>query len=168
MAIDTPTTKIRASGYRKSPPSLKKLMTELKKFICALLKKLIRSEHGIQSDPAKSEAVLLLTLLRRLRRPILGRVPPHGAVIGNLSLELVTVDWGQSLIQEAIHGLSREIPDIRLLPRHDIHDLWLLTVAGHGRRTQIEAVRSPRGLLAGDLGGTGRGGRSTRARSGGS
>jgi hypothetical protein len=38
MAIDTPTTKIRASGYRNIPPSLKKLMTELMKFICALLK----------------------------------------------------------------------------------------------------------------------------------
>ena len=38
MAIDTPTTKIKASGYRNSPPSLKKLMTELMKFICALLK----------------------------------------------------------------------------------------------------------------------------------
>src|SRR5580658_1434593 len=38
MAIDTPTTKIKANGYRNIPPSLKKLMTELMKFICALLK----------------------------------------------------------------------------------------------------------------------------------
>src|ERR1700687_1718830 len=37
MAIDTPTTKIKANGYRNIPPSLKKLMTELVKFICALL-----------------------------------------------------------------------------------------------------------------------------------
>src|ERR1700737_3061363 len=147
MAIDTPTTKIKASGYRKNPPSLKKLMTELKKFICALLKKLIRSEHGIQSDLAKSEADLLLTLLRRLRRPILGRVRSHGPVIGHLTLELVTVDWGQSLIQEAIHGLAREIPDIRLLPRHDIHDLRLLPLAAHGGSVPIQSVHSPRRLF---------------------
>src|ERR1700722_1712107 len=38
MAIDTPTTKINASGYRNNPPSLKKLTMELMKFICALLK----------------------------------------------------------------------------------------------------------------------------------
>src|SRR5450631_663091 len=37
IAIDTPTTNIMANGYRKIPPSLKKLMTELMKFICALL-----------------------------------------------------------------------------------------------------------------------------------
>src|SRR5260221_7842078 len=54
MAIAPPTTKIKAKGYRKNPPSLKKLMTELKKFICALLKKLIRSKHQIQSDSVKS------------------------------------------------------------------------------------------------------------------
>jgi hypothetical protein len=43
---------------------LKKLMTELKKFICALLKILVRFVHGIQSDLTKSEVDLLLTLLR--------------------------------------------------------------------------------------------------------
>src|SRR6185437_1493578 len=37
MAIDTPTTNIKASGYRNIPPSLKKLTTEIMKFICALL-----------------------------------------------------------------------------------------------------------------------------------
>ena len=36
MAIDTPTTNIKASGYRKNPPSLKKLTTEFMKY--ALLK----------------------------------------------------------------------------------------------------------------------------------
>src|ERR1700721_3402221 len=40
MAIATPTTNIKASGYRKIPPSLKKLTAELMKFICALLNKL--------------------------------------------------------------------------------------------------------------------------------
>src|SRR5882724_2536146 len=39
MAIDTPTTNIKASGYRNNPPSLKKLTTEFIKFICALLDK---------------------------------------------------------------------------------------------------------------------------------
>src|SRR5271155_6125829 len=38
IAIDTPTTKIKANGYRNTPPSLKKLIAELMKFICALLK----------------------------------------------------------------------------------------------------------------------------------
>jgi hypothetical protein len=33
MAIDTPTTNIKANGYRNNPPSLKKLTTELMKFI---------------------------------------------------------------------------------------------------------------------------------------
>src|SRR5271154_4805026 len=39
MAIATPTTNIRASGYRNTPPSLKKLTAEFMKFICALLNK---------------------------------------------------------------------------------------------------------------------------------
>src|SRR5580698_2429103 len=39
MAIATPTTNIKANGYRKNPPSLKKLTAELMKFICALLNK---------------------------------------------------------------------------------------------------------------------------------
>src|SRR5260370_42460816 len=37
MAIDTPTTNIKASGYRNTPPSLKTLTIEFMKFICALL-----------------------------------------------------------------------------------------------------------------------------------
>src|ERR1700738_1393741 len=94
MAIDTPTTKIKASGYRNIPPSLKKLTTELKKFICALLKILVRSEHGIQPDSVKGEADLLLTLLRRFRCPILRRVRPHGIVIDHFTPELVPVDGG--------------------------------------------------------------------------
>src|SRR5712664_543957 len=130
MAIDTPTTKIKASGYRKNPPSLKKLMKELKKFICALLNILVRSEHGIQSDSAKSEADLPLTLLRcRLRCAILRRIRFYGLEIDHFTLELVTIDGCQSLVEEAIHGLAREIPNVRLLPRHDVHDLRLFAVA---------------------------------------
>src|ERR1700719_4184789 len=44
MAIDTPTTNIKASGYRNTPPSLKKLTTEFMKFICALLNNAYRFE----------------------------------------------------------------------------------------------------------------------------
>src|SRR5271170_4036583 len=54
MAIDTPTTNIKASGYRNSPPSLKKLTAEFMKFICALLNKPMPSEHNIQPDSVKS------------------------------------------------------------------------------------------------------------------
>src|SRR5208337_5415248 len=54
MAIDTPTTKIKASGYRNNPPSLKKLTTELMKFICALLKGTDPLKPQIQPDSVKS------------------------------------------------------------------------------------------------------------------
>src|SRR5450631_3554743 len=54
MAMETPTTNIKASGYRNNPPSLKKLTAEFMKFICALLDKLSLSEYAIQPDSVKS------------------------------------------------------------------------------------------------------------------
>src|SRR5450631_175328 len=133
MAIDTPTTKIKASGYRKKPPSLKKLMTELKKFICALLKILVRFVHGIQSDLTKSEVDLLLNLLRcSARSAVLWPIRFYDVEIDHFTLEFVAVHGRQSLIQQAVHRLARQIADIRTLPRHDVHDLRLLTVAGYG------------------------------------
>src|SRR5580693_7456124 len=50
MAIATPTTNIKANGYRNTPPSLKKLTAEFMKFICALLDKLYLCEYAIQPD----------------------------------------------------------------------------------------------------------------------
>src|ERR1700685_2563584 len=77
MAIDTPITNIKASGYRNNPPSLKKLTTEFMKFICALL-----YAHQLRScDSTRFRKIsydLLLTLLRRFGRcTILRRVCLH-------------------------------------------------------------------------------------------
>src|SRR5258708_29277265 len=73
-AIDTPTTKIKARGYRNSPPSLKKLTAEFMKFICALLSGLfvlICNSTRFRKIGYDS----LLTLLRRAAwRTILGRI----------------------------------------------------------------------------------------------
>src|SRR5580693_375183 len=54
MAIATPTTNIKANGYRNTPPSLKKLTAEFMKFICALLNKPLSFEYAIQPDSVKS------------------------------------------------------------------------------------------------------------------
>src|SRR5665213_2768466 len=135
MAIDTPTTNIKASGYRNTPPSLKKLTTEFMKFICALLENTHSLELVIQPDSVKSVVDLLLTLRRRLRLcTILGRHCLHSLVVNDFAFEHVAVDGGQNLINQAIHRLSRQIADIRSLPRDDIHDLGLLPVAGDRRR----------------------------------
>src|ERR1700743_2093521 len=64
MAIDTPTTKIKANGYRNTPPSLKKLTAEFMKFICALLDKLfVRICDSTRFRKIGYD--LLLNLLRR-------------------------------------------------------------------------------------------------------
>src|SRR6202161_505570 len=129
MAIDTPTTNIKRSGYRNNPPSLKKLTTEFMKFICALLD----NAHLLQTcDSTRFRKIgydLLLTLLPRLGRcTILGRVGLHGAVIDHLALEHIPVDGCQNLIHQAIHGPGRQIPDIGPFPGDDIHDFRLFPV----------------------------------------
>src|SRR5665213_3317104 len=90
MAIDTPTTNIKASGYRNIPPSLKKLTTEFMKFICALLNNALSLKNAPlpypPAHPARRVQIgdstrfrkighdLLLNLLRPWRCTILGRI----------------------------------------------------------------------------------------------
>src|SRR5580698_3803024 len=87
MAIDTPTTKIKASGYRNIPPSLKKLIAELMKFISAPRKygpAAISNSNRFRKIGYDS----LLTLCRRLLRcSILRRVRLDHLVIHHLPLE---------------------------------------------------------------------------------
>src|SRR5258708_2883778 len=141
MAIETPTTNIKASGYRNSPPSLKKLTTEFIKFICALLD----NAHPLRTcDSTRFRKIgydLLLTLLPRLGRcTILGRVCLHGVVINDLALEHVPIDGCQNFIYQTVHGLARQIADIRPFPGDDIHDFRLLSVPRHGGRTQFQPI----------------------------
>src|SRR5882757_904525 len=164
MAIDTPTTKIKASGYRNRPPSLKKLTAEFMKFICALL---IDSSVLICNSTRfrKIGYDLLLTLLRRAAwRTILGRIGLHSLVINHFAFENVPIDRCQDLVNQAIHGFSGQVANIRLLPGDDVHDLRLLAVAGHGSRTQFQPVGGARSLLllAGLPRRTGGGGRRFR------
>src|SRR5450432_636224 len=149
MAIDTPTTKIKANGYRNTPPSLKKLTAEFMKFICALLNKLfVRICNSTRFRKIGYD--LLLTLRRRMAwRTILGRIGLHGLVIYDFTFENVPIDWCQDLVNQTIHGLSGQIANIRLLPRDDVHDLRLLAVAGHGGGTQLQPIGGSRGLLPG-------------------
>src|SRR6202020_838587 len=141
MAIDTPTTNIKARGKRNTPPSLKKLTTEFMKFICALLKNAFRSELKIQPDSVQLAADLLLTLLRRLGRcSILRPFCLYCVVINHLAFEYVPIDGCKNFIYQAIHRLACQIAYIRLLPRDDIHDLGLLTVARDGRRSQVDPI----------------------------
>src|SRR5580704_9704021 len=99
MAIDMPTTKIKANGYRNTPPSLKKLTTEFMKFICALL----NNTHPLRTcDSTRFRKIgydLLLTLLRRFGRcTILRRVCLHCLVVNDLAFEHVPIDGRHDLI----------------------------------------------------------------------
>src|ERR1700686_1209676 len=154
MAIDTPTTNIKASGYRNNPPSLKKLTTEFIKFICALLD----NAHPLRTcDSTRFRKIgydLLLTLLPRLGRcTILRRVCLHGVVINDLTLEHVPIDGCQNFIYQAVHGLARQIADIRPLPGNDVHDFRLLTLTRDSGRTQLKPIDpGGRRFLAGPWG----------------
>src|SRR5260370_12051013 len=134
MAIDTPTTNIKASGYRNNPPSLKKLTTEFMKFICALLDCLSAPKW----DSTRFRKIgydLLLTLLRRFGRcTILRRISLHGVVINDLAFEHVPIDGCQNFFNQAVHGLPRLIAAVRPLPGYDIRDFRLLPGARDGRR----------------------------------
>src|ERR1700735_504877 len=148
MAMATPTTNIKASGYRNIPPSLKKLTAEFMKFICALLDKLSISRICDSTRFRKIGYDLLLTLVRRAARcTILGRIGLHGLVIDDFAFEYVPVDRGQDLIDQAVHRFTGQIPDIGLLPGDDIHDLGLLPIARHGGGAQFQAIRGSRRLL---------------------
>src|SRR3984957_21331062 len=159
MAIDTPTTKIKANGYRKIPPSLKKLTAEFMKFICALLNKLfVRICNSTRFRKIGYD--LLLTLRRRAaRRTILGRIGLYSLVIADFSFENLPIDRRQDLVNQAVHGLSGQIADIRPLPGDDVHDLRLLAVAGYGGRAQLQPIGGARDLLARHPRRTGCGGR---------
>src|ERR1700722_12533283 len=135
MAIDTPTTNIKASGYRNTPPSLKKLTTEFIKFICALLDNAYPLRLCDSTRFRKIGYDLLLTLRRRFGRyTILGRVCLHGVVINDFALENVPIDGCQDFIDQAVHRLAAEIAYIRPFPRDHIHDFRLLPVAGDRSR----------------------------------
>src|SRR5476649_2361872 len=101
MAIDTPTTKIKANGYRNTPPSLKKLTAEFMKFIFALLDKLfVRMCNSTRLRKIGYD--LLLNLLRRAgRRTVLGRLGLHRLVIDDFAFENVPIDRCQDLVNQA-------------------------------------------------------------------
>src|ERR1700722_1957032 len=161
MAIDTPTTKIKANGYRNNPPSLKKLTAEFMKFIYALLNKLfVRICNSTRFRKIGYDS--LLTLLRGAAwRTILGRVALHGLVITDFALENVAIHRRQDLIHQAVHRFSGQVANIRLLPGDNVQDLWLLPVTGHRGSAQFQLVGGARGLLSRPCRRTGSGGRSS-------
>jgi hypothetical protein len=63
--------------------------------------------------------MLLLWACRRARR-ILGVVWLQGIVVAVLAFEYVTIDWCEHLVEEAVHGFTHEIAQVRPFPGHDV------------------------------------------------
>ena len=111
-AIARPIANTAAMGYRKTPPCLKKLTT-------------------------RSSERSWLGWLRGQRRDAL--CARQVAVICDLAPEFVTIEGRKDLFDEAVHRPVRPAWRLCRLPRHDIHHLRQLPVAGDGGRSRVAA-----------------------------
>lgn len=63
---------------------------------------------------------MLLVHTRSRARRILGFVRLQGIVVAVLAFEYVTIDWREHLVEEAVHGFTSEIAQVRPFPGHDV------------------------------------------------
>ena len=63
--------------------------------------------------------MLLVSTCRR-GRTILGVVGLQGIVVAVLAFEYVTIDRREHLVEDAVHGFTHEIAQVRPLPGHDV------------------------------------------------